>query len=54
MSDNTNTQEQTTQGLNPQGYNYGVNPRNTNPVWSGESVVSPEITATAGIDNTTG
>ena len=52
MSDNTT--QNTTQGLNPQGYNYGVNPRNTNPFWDGGTIVMPDITVTAEIDNTVG
>lgn len=40
--------------LNPQGYNYGIDPANVNPFWSGDEPPTSGITATASVDNTTG
>lgn len=41
--------------LNPQGYNYGLDPKNTNPFWSGGGGGDvPDITASATVDDTTG
>lgn len=39
--------------MNPQGYNYGKDPTNTNPFWS-ESEIAEKLTASASVDNTTG
>lgn len=39
--------------INPQGYNYGKDPTNSNPFWS-ESEIAERLTASASVDNTTG
>lgn len=39
--------------INPQGYNYGKDPTNSNPFWS-ESEIAEKLTASASVDNTTG
>lgn len=39
--------------INPQGYNYGKDPTNTNPFWS-ESEIAEKLTASASVDDTTG
>ena len=39
--------------INPQGYNYGKNPTNSNPFWS-ESETAEKLTASASVDDTTG
>lgn len=40
--------------LNPQGYNYGIDPANVNPFWSGDEPPTSGITASASVDDTTG
>lgn len=40
--------------LNPQGYNYGIDPTNTNPFWGGEEPPTSNITASASVDDTSG
>ena len=44
------------QELNPQGYNYGIDPKNNNPFWGsgGGGGDVPDITASATVDNTSG
>ena len=42
------------QGLNPQGYNYGIDPANTNPFWDDEEHEIITISASATVDDTTG
>lgn len=39
--------------INPQGYNYGKDPTNSNPFWS-ESEIAEKLTASASVDDTTG
>lgn len=36
--------------VSPQGYNYGINPRNKNPFWGDATIIVPEITINADID----
>ena len=42
------------QNLNPQGYNYGIDPENKNPFWDGGESEIISIAATATVDNSTG
>ena len=42
------------QGLNPQGYNYGIDPANTNPFWDDPDHELVTISASATVDDTTG
>lgn len=42
------------QPLNPQGYNYGKDPANSNPFWGDGEQEIVSISATADVDDTTG